>query len=140
MGEFLDILIPVIVVLGLFSPLLFLFGGLAKKEKELEEADKDKYVSPARDISDIDNYEPEETEMRAKVIHMACGSRLVGTKEPKSIQSFIVKFEDDYENEIELSVTEDYYNALDVGQVGILTLRDGDFYSFELDENTDEEE
>ena len=58
---------------------------------------------------------------------------LVGTKEPKSIQSFVIRFEDEYGKQFDLLVIEDYYQAIDVGQKGVLTTVDGDFYSFEVD-------
>ena len=126
----------VLIVLGSlflvgFFVVLFL---LIRVEEKLEAKDKDKYIPPKRDIGDIDHYEPEEKEIRARVIDMACSSRLIGTKEPKSFQSFVIYFEDEYQKQFSLSVPEEYYSAFDIGQSGVLTLRDGEFYSFELEE------
>ena len=78
--------------------------------------------------------EPEELHVHAKVAKMECATRYVGIKQPKLIKDFLVFFEDDEGKAIRLFVDEEYYLSMEVGQVGNLTLIDGELYSFVLDE------
>ncbi len=127
--EIVAIILGSMLIVGFFV-MLFVLNHF---EEKLKKQDKS-YKSPQNDITDIDNYEPQEMHIRAKIVDMACRSRLVGTREPKSVQEYLVVFLDEYEKRHDIFVNEDYYNALEVDQVGILTLVDGDFYSFELDD------
>lgn len=127
LGEILLIFLFIIIVGGIFGGFFYLMRVEEKLEKEA------KPIPPERDISDIDHYEPYEEEKNVEVVDMFCRSTLVGTKEPKSIQTFIIRFEDEYGKQFDLLVIEDYYQAIDVGQKGVLTTVDGDFYSFEVD-------
>jgi hypothetical protein len=127
LGEILLVILFVVIVGGVLGGFFYLMRVEEKLEKEA------KPISPERDISDIDYYEPYKEKKNVEVVDMFCKSSLVGTKEPKSIQSFVIRFEDEYGKQFDLLVIEDYYQAIDVGQKGVLTTVDGDFYSFEVD-------
>ena len=125
LGEILLVILFVVIVGGVLGGFFYLMRVEEKLEKEA------KPIPPERDISDIDYYEPYKEEKNVEVVDMFCKSSLVGTKEPKSIQTFIIRFEDEYGEQFDLPVIEDYYQAIDVGQEGVLSTVDGDFYSFE---------
>ena len=98
-------------------------------QKELErqaqlqhDAQKDPY-----DIS----YSTEE--IRATIIDQSCCSKLVGTKTPKAIQEFTVVFRTENSKILSFHVNEEMYDGLEVGQTGLLTIVDGQFYGFAID-------
>ena len=125
LGESLLVILFVVIVGGILGGFFYLMRVEEKLEKEA------KPIPPERDISDIDHYEPYKEEKNVEVVDMFCRSRLIGAKEPKSIQSFVIRFEDEYGKQFDLPVVEDYYQAIDIGQKGVLTTVDEDFYSFE---------
>lgn len=126
-GEILLITFAVIVVFGVLGGFFYLMRTEERLEQEAKPTPKE------RDIGNIDYYEPFKEEKKATVVDMFCRSRLVGTKEPKSVQYFVIRFEDEYGKQFDLPVIEDYYHAIEVGEKGVLTTVDGEFYSFELD-------
>ena len=126
-GEILLIALFVIVFCGIFGGLFYLIRVEEKLEKEA------KPIPPERDIHDIDNYEPIYEKKDVTVADMFCKSELVGTKLPKSVQTFMIRFEDEYGKQFDIPVIEDYYHSFEVGQRGTLTTVDGDFYSFEVE-------
>ena len=126
-GEIILVIFGALVIIGFFIGLFY----LNHLEEKLKKQDN-KTISPQRDIYDIDNYEPFENTIKATVVDMFCKSELIGTKEPKSIQTFIIRFEDEYGKQFDLPVIEDYYHAIEIDQEGILTTLDNEFYSFEL--------
>ena len=125
LGEILLVILFVVIVGGVLGGFFYLMRVEEKLENEA------KPIPPERDIGNIDCYEPYREDKNVQVIDMFCHSSLVGTKEPKSIQTFIIRFEDEYGEQFDLPVIEDYYQAIDVGQEGVLSTVDGDFYSFE---------
>ena len=126
-GEILLTIFGALLLIGFFVGFFY----LNHLEEKLKKHDSD-YISPNRDIGDIDNYEPLENRIKVRVVDMFCKSELVGMKEPKSIQTFIVRFEDENGRQFDLPVIEDYYHYIEVDQEGILTTVDNEFYSFEL--------
>ena len=81
--------------------------------------------------------EGEIFETRAEVVDMACDTVSVGYqayKQPKAERHFYVKFRDDDGQIYDIRVSEEYYFALEKGQIGTLTLLDGKLDSFVLDE------
>ena len=81
--------------------------------------------------------EGEIFETRAEVVDMACDTVSVGYqayKQPKAEKHFYVKFRDDDGQIYDIRVSEEYYFALEKGQIGTLTLLDGKLDSFVLDE------
>ena len=57
-----------------------------------------------------------------------------GIKIPKVVRHFVVIFQDDNEQTYEIAVKEDIYDGFEVGQIGKLTLTDGNIVSYILDE------
>ena len=79
--------------------------------------------------------EPESLteKVRATVVDMVCYAKMTGTKRPKSIRVFSVCFETETGEILKTNVPEEMYDGFDKGQTGVLTLVDGDLYSFELE-------
>jgi len=79
--------------------------------------------------------EPESvtTTVRATVIDMACRAKMSGTKTPKAVREFTVVFQTSDGEILKINVPEEMYDGFDKGQTGILTLADGDLYSFEIE-------
>ncbi|MBO5934330.1 MAG: hypothetical protein J6Q94_02450 [Clostridia bacterium] len=73
------------------------------------------------------------TTVRATVIDMACSADMVGTKMPKAVRNFVVIFQAENGEILKINVPEEMYDGFDKGQTGILTLADGDLYSFEIE-------
>ena len=71
--------------------------------------------------------------VRATVIDMACSADMVGTKMPKAVRNFVVIFQAENGEILKINVPEEMYDGFDKGQTGILTLADGDLYSFEVE-------
>ena len=71
--------------------------------------------------------------VRATVIDMACSADMVGTKMPKAVRNFVVIFQAENGEILKINVPEEMYDGFDKGQTGILTLADGDLYSFEIE-------
>ena len=71
--------------------------------------------------------------VRATVIDMACSADMVGTKMPKAVRNFVVIFQTEDGEMLKINVPEEMYDGFDKGQTGILTLADGDLYSFEVE-------
>lgn len=83
------------------------------------------------------NREPVVEKLHAEVVDMACDVTSIGYqayKQPKAVKQFCIKFRTD-EGEIrDIFVAESLYDAFEVGQVGVLTLVNGQVGSFELKE------
>ncbi|MBQ9085380.1 MAG: hypothetical protein IJY24_06990 [Clostridia bacterium] len=85
--------------------------------------------------------EPEYTELYVTVTALACSAHSVGHqghKLPKSERVFSVCFTDSEGKQLQLSVSEEMYFAFEEGQEGILTLVDGELYSFVANEENAE--
>ena len=70
--------------------------------------------------------------MRVSVVDQFCRVEMVGIKSPKAVEIFTVVFEDDYGKTIKLDMPKEMYDGIDKGQRGILTIANGELYSFEL--------
>ena len=79
--------------------------------------------------------EPEykQVESRATVVDLGCWVRTVGYKTPKTVREFAVMFQTEDGKELKLSIPEEMYHGLEKGQTGIVTIRNGELYSFELE-------
>ena len=78
--------------------------------------------------------EAEVHSFHAEITDMVCGTGMVGSyRLPKSVKTFLIIFRKDDGEVIELSVPEEYYLELSVGQKGMLTLVEGNLDSFTLD-------
>lgn len=76
----------------------------------------------------------DEIKTRATVVDLACWVRMAGSyKAPKAVQEFAVVFQTEDGEMIKLIIPEEMYHGLEKGQVGIVTVRDGELYSFELE-------
>ena len=118
-----------ILAVGLIGVFVLMIVGLVVNTKYEKEQKAKQPNNPKRDYP-----EPEELHVHAKVVKMECATRYVGIKQPKLMKDFLVFFEDDEGKAIRLFVDEEYYLSMEVGQVGNLTLIDGELYSFVLDE------
>lgn len=129
MHEWILIVIISLGFLGFFA--LIIVGGISDDKYRKKQAEESAAVKkkPKEDYP-----EPETITFHAKVVKMECATRHVGIKQPKLIKEFLVFFEDDEGKAIRLFVDEEYYLSMEVGQVGNLTLIDGELYSFVLDE------
>lgn len=86
-------------------------------------------------VQDDDNLaEPEyqRLEVNATVIDLACGVEVKGHKTVKAVKTFRVAFELESGKVITLTVPEEMYEGIEIGQKGLLTLVDGELYGFEL--------
>ena len=78
--------------------------------------------------------EYEEIIARVTVVDLACWLRMAGSyKSPKAVQEFAVVFQTEDGEMIKLIIPEEMYHGLEKGQAGIVTVRDGELYSFELE-------
>lgn len=125
----MDILMIVIfIVLGvsiLFSPFIILAiiderkGKKLKAEKAIK--DKDTPIELPKTI-------------HVKVIEKVVDVGMVGIKTPKNVVTHYIIFEDDYGEAHRINVREDMFDCFEEGQKGILTLKSGYIYGFDLDE------
>ncbi len=70
--------------------------------------------------------------MRVSVVDQFCRVEMVGVRSPKSVEIFTVVFETDEGKVIKLDMPKEMYDGIDKGQRGILTIANGELYSFEL--------
>lgn len=70
--------------------------------------------------------------IRVSVVDQFCRVEMVGIKSPKAVEIFTIVFEDDYGKIIKLDMPKEMYDGIDKGQRGILTIANGELYSFEL--------
>ena len=95
-----------------------------------------KFMKCAKHSADEQRLEKEAeiTTLRVTVVDLTCTVNVVGHKMPKSVKEFVISFLDEEEKTHNVHVPEEYYSAFEKGQVGILTLTDNEFYSFEIDD------
>lgn len=74
-----------------------------------------------------------ETVSRATVEDLSCFVRTIGYKTPKTNQVFMVVFRLENGEALELYIPEEMYHGLEIGQIGTVTVRDDELYSFELE-------
>lgn len=104
-----------------FSILFFIIMMVCGKHE------KDKIESTQSIENDKDF---ESVEINAEVIDLACTTRMVGVKYQKSIEEYFVIFKRDNGEKLSFSVSKDFYDGFEIGQSGVLTLVDGEVYSF----------
>lgn len=75
---------------------------------------------------------PVKQEMQATVVDLCCAVRTVGYQTPKTVTLFAVTFESADGQHLQLQVPEEMYEGFEKEQRGLLTLVDGELYSFEL--------
>ena len=71
--------------------------------------------------------------LHVTVTEQYCRVDAVGTRSFRNVKTFAIHVRDDFGNERKIELPEELYDAFEVGQVGTLTLVDGEVYSFELD-------
>ena len=110
----------------LISFFVCMFVLLIKSEKYEK---KQKELNSQKD----DSTEFETIDIKVKVIDQYCTTRMAGVKYPKSIEEYFISFEKDNGEVLKLLVPKECYDGFEIGQVGVLTLVDGELYSFKLD-------
>lgn len=73
--------------------------------------------------------------IKATVIDLTCCVKTIGIKTPKTMKEFSVIFQTKNGDIIKLNVPEEMYDGFIQGQIGTLSLVDGELYGFELEEN-----
>ena len=113
----------------LISFFVVMFTLLIKSEKYEKAKREQEKNNPANN----EEREFETIELNVKVVDQCCTTRMVGVKYPKSIEEYFISFQKDNDEVLKLSVPKEYYDGFVIGQVGVLTLVDGEIYSFKLD-------
>lgn len=75
---------------------------------------------------------PETRELQATVVDLCCAVRTIGYQTPKTVTLFAVTFETADGQHLYLQVPQEMYEGLEKGQTGLVTLVDGELYSFEI--------
>lgn len=85
---------------------------------------------------DTVSVEPEFTTITRKVtvVDQTCCVKTIGIKTPKTIKEFTVVFQTETGEILTLNIPEEMYDGFEKGQSGILSVVDGELYSFELEE------
>lgn len=68
--------------------------------------------------------------VQAEVVDLSCRVDMIGIKRPKTVPFFTVAFETDDKEIIRVDVPQEMYDGLEVGQIGEVTLVEGELYSF----------
>ena len=76
---------------------------------------------------------PVEKQLRVTVVDQWCNTALRGSQTLHLQKQFYIIFRDEYGKTHEIPVWEEIYPVFQKDQTGILTLIDGEFYSFEAD-------
>ena len=79
-------------------------------------------------------HRPIEKQLRVTVVDQWCDTALRGSQTLHLQKRFCIVFRDEYGKTHEIPVWEEIYPVFEKGQTGILTLIDGEFYSFEADD------
>ena len=85
---------------------------------------------------DTASVEPEfiTVTVKATVAGQTCCVKSIGIRTPKTIKEFSVVFQTENGEVLKLNVPEEMYDGFEKGQSGILSVVDGELYSFELEE------
>jgi hypothetical protein len=78
-------------------------------------------------------FSPQTEILHVTVTEQYCRMDAVGTRSFRNVKTFAIHVRDDFGNERKIELPEELYDAFEVGQLGTLTLVDGEVYSFELD-------
>ena len=79
----------------------------------------------------------ETQDIHVTVIDLCCAVRTIGYKTPETITIFTVIFQTDGDKILTFTVPQEMYDCFEKGQTGLLTIVDGNPYSFTLDEPSD---
>ena len=77
--------------------------------------------------------EGEITLTYAEVVDMSCGTKVIGSKSVKCVESYVVVFRTEKGEILPIDVDHEMYDSIDVGMHGLLRLVDGHLNSFEPD-------
>lgn len=119
----------IFVFLILISFFVVMFTLLIKSEKYEKAKREQEKNNPVNN----EEREFETVDIKVKVIDQYCTTRMIGIKRPKSVEEYFISFEKDNDEVLKLLVPKECYDGFEIGQVGILTLVDGELYSFKLD-------
>lgn len=72
----------------------------------------------------------ETVKFRAEIVNLSCRVDMVGIKTPKTVTIYTVEFKTDEKEIIKLEIPQEMYDGLEIGQIGELTLVEGELYSF----------
>lgn len=117
----------IVIILFLIIFFAFIIGIVAYLEQ------KAKIKQEKNDSLNNEEREFETVDINVKVIDQFCTTRMIGMKRPKSIEEYFISFEKDNGEVLKLLVPKECYDGFEIGQVGVLTLVDGELYSFKLD-------
>lgn len=115
-------------LIAIFTFLIF-YGIMMNKEEKRQKAQ-----NATRDLSEDTPPEVQTVDLNVKVIDLKFETHYEGIKLPKLIKTFLVFFEDENGKVFNIEVSEENFDAFEIGQKGLLTLEDGQLYSFQLDE------
>ena len=115
-------------LIAIFTFLIF-YGIMMNKEEKRQKAQ-----NATRDMSEDTPPEVQTVDLNVKVIDLKFETHYEGIKLPKLIKTFLVFFEDENGKVFNIEVSEENFDAFEIGQKGLLTLEDGQLYSFQLDE------
>ena len=115
----------VLIAAALFSPLFILAIIDSRKGKKLKAENAAKGKDESMELPET---------IHVKVIEKVVDVGMVGIKTPKNVVTHYVIFEDDYGDTNRINVREDMFDCFEEGQKGILTLKAGYVYGFDLDE------
>ena len=117
-------------LVGIIVCIIILLITIDKQNKE-----NDLTKDSANSNDDPYKMEYKTVQINAKVIGQHCASKVVGIKHPKATKEFVVYFESCNGELFQLQVPEEIYDGFEKGQTGLLTMVDGNLYSFALDED-----
>lgn len=122
------IILCLVSVFAVFVIALVVFDKMKNKRKKVEQPQNE--VDPYSE--EIFEQEIVKSEMRVSVVDQFCRVEMVGIRSPKSVEIFTVVFETDEGKSLKFDVLKEIYDGIDVGKRGILTVVNGELYSFEL--------
>ena len=130
----MDNLLTIIILgpglIAIFAFLIF-YGIMMDKEEKRKKAQNE-----APKHSEDTSTEVQTVDLNVKVIDLKIETHYEGIKTPRLVKTFLVFFEDKNGNVIKIDVSEENFDAFEKGQKGLLTLQDGQLYSFVLDEDS----
>ena len=122
------IILCLVSVFAVFVIALVVFDKMKNKRKKVEQPQNE--VDPYSE--EIFEQEIVKSEMRVSVVDQFCRVEMVGIRSPKSVEIFTVVFETDEGKSLKFDVLKEIYDGIDVGKRGILTVVNGELYSFKL--------
>ena len=117
--------IPTIFVVSL----ILIIASICIKDYKNQKKSGKKQETPEEHLE----REPEYKEFRAKLVEMLCGVDVQGTKRVFVEEKYLISFELEDGNRIDLGVDKEIYELLEEGMEGTLVTLEGNFYGFEAD-------